>query len=59
MQWESFSQFIDMGGYGFYVWGAYGMTALLIAAEIVVLVSRGRTLRRGAGRIPEPAGPRE
>lgn len=31
----SWSEFISMGGYGFYVWMSFGMTALLIAAEII------------------------
>jgi heme exporter protein D len=31
MQFDSFSAFIDMGGYGFYVWLSYGVaTALLL-----------------------------
>jgi hypothetical protein len=29
MRWESWAQFWDMGGYGLYVWGSMGMTALL------------------------------
>jgi heme exporter protein D len=32
-----------MGGYGFYVWGAYGVTALLMVAEIVLVIRRRRT----------------
>jgi heme exporter protein D len=31
----SWSEFISMGGYGFYVWMSFGMTALLIIAEII------------------------
>ena len=34
MRWESWSQFWDMGGYGLYVWGSMGMTALFILLEI-------------------------
>jgi len=34
MRWESWSQFWDMGGYGLYVWGSMGMTALLLLLEI-------------------------
>jgi heme exporter protein D len=33
MHWNSFSEFIDMGGYGLYVWGSYGLTLLLMLAE--------------------------
>lgn len=31
------AEFISMGGYGFYVWASFGMTALLIAAEVIYL----------------------
>jgi heme exporter protein D len=31
----SWSEFISMGGYGFYVWMSFGMTTLLIIAEII------------------------
>ena len=54
MQWGSVSEFFAMGGYALYIWGSYLMTALVIAAEIAVLVRRGRTLRAGAGRISGP-----
>ncbi|MEF9995555.1 MAG: heme exporter protein CcmD [Burkholderiaceae bacterium] len=40
MQWGSLENFLTMGGYGFYVWSAYGMTALMIAVEIWQLRSR-------------------
>ena len=50
MQWGSVSEFFAMGGYGLYVWGAYAVTAAVIAAEVVALVRRGRTLRARGGR---------
>ena len=34
MRWESWSDFWFMGGYGLYVWGSMGMTALLLLLEI-------------------------
>ena len=34
MRWDSWSQFWDMGGYGLYVWGSMGVTALFILLEI-------------------------
>lgn len=34
MQWNSVSEFFHMGGYGFYVWGSFGVTALVLAGEI-------------------------
>jgi heme exporter protein D len=43
----SWSEFISMGGYGFYVWMSFGMTAVLIAAEVVyVKHQRKQILRR-------------
>ena len=50
MQWGSVAEFLAMGGYGLYVWGAYAVTAVVIAAEVVTLKRRGRTLRARAGR---------
>ena len=29
-----------MGGYAFYVWGSYGVTFLLLGAEVVMLIKR-------------------
>ncbi len=40
MNWGSVDNFLAMGGYAWYVWGAYGVTALVIAAEVFTLVSR-------------------
>ncbi len=39
--WNSFSDFIAMGGYGFYVWGSFGVTAAIMAIE-PILVARNR-----------------
>jgi len=44
MQWNSFSEFIKMGGYGFYVWGSYGVTLVLLTAEVIMLRARKRKL---------------
>ncbi len=35
MQFESFSAFLNMGGYGFYVWLSFGVSTALILALIV------------------------
>jgi len=35
MQFNSFSEFIDMGGYGFYVWLSFGAAALILALLLV------------------------
>jgi heme exporter protein D len=37
MNWGGVNEFLAMGGYGFYVWGSYGVTALCIAVEIWAL----------------------
>ena len=34
--------YLAMGGYGFYVWGAYGVTAVLIALEVLSVRARRR-----------------
>jgi heme exporter protein D len=34
MIWNSAADFWAMGGYGFYVWGSFGVTALLMALEV-------------------------
>jgi heme exporter protein D len=44
----SLTEFFAMGGYGFYVWGSYAMTAVLVAIEIVVVRTRFRAARMAA-----------
>lgn len=45
MNWNSAAEFFAMGGYGLYVWGSFGMTALCVAGEIGLLRRhRQRTL---------------
>jgi heme exporter protein D len=39
-------QFFAMGGYGFYVWGAYVVTAVAIAAELFAVRARLRAARQ-------------
>lgn len=36
------SEFLAMGGYAWYVWGSYGVTAAALALEIVFLMKRAR-----------------
>ena len=36
------SEFFDMGGYALYVWGSYGVTAVLLGVEIFLLKRRSR-----------------
>ncbi|MBI5751162.1 MAG: heme exporter protein CcmD [Hydrogenophilales bacterium] len=44
MNWGSWSNFIDMGGRGFYVWGSYLITLVCIALELGLLARHKRTL---------------
>ena len=41
IHWNSFSDFLAMGGYGFYVWGSFGATILIMAVE-PIMVGRNR-----------------
>lgn len=43
MQWQSMADFLAMGGRGFYVWGSYGVSAVLILAELWLLRQRRRS----------------
>jgi len=40
VNWNSWSEFFHMGGYAFYVWGSFAVTAILVAGEILLLRSR-------------------
>lgn len=40
MQWNSVGEFFAMGGYGFYVWGSFGVTAVALAIEPLLLRKR-------------------
>jgi heme exporter protein D len=42
MTWNSTAEFLAMGGYGGYVWGSFGVVAVLLGIESV-LVARRRT----------------
>ena len=41
--WNSFSDFLHMGGYGLYVWGSFGVTALVMIVEPII-VARNRKI---------------
>ena len=43
IHWNSFSDFLAMGGYGFYVWGSFGMTVLIMLIEPIA-VARNRKI---------------
>ena len=42
MQWNSVGEFFAMGGYAFYVWGSFGVTAVALAIEPLLLRKRQR-----------------
>ena len=50
MNWSSVSEFLSMGGYGFYVWGSYAMTLICIVGEILLISKRRRTLEKQYGQ---------
>jgi heme exporter protein D len=39
------SELLAMGGYGYFVWGAYAVSALLLGAEIVAVCMRAKRAR--------------
>lgn len=51
MNWDSLQDFVRMGGYGIYVWGAYVVALLAMAGETWLTA---RAQRRAA--LPEEAG---
>jgi heme exporter protein CcmD len=48
--------FFAMNGYGFYVWSAYGVAALVLVLELLALRSRRRTVMLEA-RLTRPDDP--
>ena len=50
------STFFAMNGYGFYIWSAYGIAALAVAVEILLLRShRKAVLAQARSTATEPA----
>ncbi len=43
-------EFLHMGGYGFYVWSAYGVAFVVLVANVIVPVLRARELRMRLAR---------
>lgn len=54
MRWGSFSEFLAMGGYGFYVWLSFGTTALCMVWEVLA-VRRRQAMALQAGLSEEGA----
>jgi len=51
MNWGSLDAFLDMGGYGLFVWGSYGVGVLCVVIELITLRARARRLARATGDI--------
>ncbi|MDB5811270.1 MAG: hypothetical protein JWN94_3392 [Betaproteobacteria bacterium] len=47
MNWDSAAAFFAMGGYGTFVWGSFGVTAVCLVLELIVLRARRRATLRG------------
>ncbi len=45
------TEFLSQGGYALFVWGSYGMAAVLMAAEVLVLIKQSRTISARIGRL--------
>jgi len=40
-----------MGGYAFYVWGSYGVTALFMIIEVILVIRNKRTIMQRIARL--------
>jgi heme exporter protein D len=46
MQFNTWSEFLAMGGYGYFVWMSFGVSAAVLLLEVLVLkAQRKKTLR--------------
>ncbi|MGD8591641.1 MAG: heme exporter protein CcmD [Gammaproteobacteria bacterium] len=48
---SSISEFFAMGGYAFYVWGSYGVTALFMLVEVILVIRNKRTILQRLARM--------
>jgi heme exporter protein D len=55
MTWGSWAEFFAMGGHAPFVWGSFGVTALVVVAELLGIRARRRALRALAAQ-DEPDG---
>lgn len=51
MVWNSFTDFLHMGGYGLYVWGSVIVTFGFMVVELVILSLRRRAIIEHLGRL--------
>jgi heme exporter protein D len=52
------TDFLAMGGYAAFVWPAYGVAALVLAALVIESVAAYRRARRDLARLEEGRSPR-
>jgi heme exporter protein D len=50
MNWESPAAFFAMGGYGLYVWGSFGVCAVLMIVEPILASKRRKDILRSLRR---------
>jgi heme exporter protein D len=50
MNWGSPTEFFAMGGYAFYVWGSFGVCALLMIVEPILARKRQKVILRALRR---------
>lgn len=46
----NWSEFIEMGGYGFYVWSAWGITVVFLLLMVTVPLRKNVVLKREIAR---------
>lgn len=51
MIWDSFGDFLNMGGYALYVWGSVIVTFGFMAVEVLILKLRRRTITSYLARV--------
>jgi heme exporter protein D len=50
MNWGSPAEFFAMGGYGLYVWGSFGVCAVLMIVEPIMASQRRKSILRSLRR---------
>lgn len=46
----SISEFFAMGGYGYYIWMSYGVTALFMIVEVIYVLRNKRSIMQQLSR---------
>ena len=48
---DNLTDFFNMGGYALYVWGSFGVTAVLMIAEPLLVRARRKTILQRISRL--------